>query len=615
MARLSKLVAGLLLLASSLVSSTPIQEQTRTLSRRQSTEKLVFCHFMIGIVSDRTSAADYDADMQRAKALGIDAFALNIGTDSFTDQQLGYAYESAANNGMSVFISFDFNWWATSSGSAVGAKIAQYAGLAAQLHVGDSVFASSFAGDGVDVSAIRAAAGTDVFFAPNFHPGEGDFTAVDAALNWMAWPNNGDNKAPTPGANVTVLDGDDTYLSSLAGKPYIAPVSAWFSTHYGPEVSYSKNWVFPSDLLWYERWNEVLTLGSQYLEIITWNDYGESHYIGPLDSAHYDDGNSKWTNDMPHDGWLDMAKPFIAAFKAGATSAASYIESDELVYWYRPTLKALDCDSTDTTMVAADNSSGNYFEGRPNGWEDVADQVFVVALLTEAGEVTVVSGSNVQTFSAPAGATAFAVDMEVGQQEFFLSRNNAVVMSAVSLRDVSSVCPCGLYNFNAFVGTVPQGFSDPLQADGLSSLTVGLHVTTCLATPSLGTATVSPTSIPTGAGTTVVVTTSPTTTAIATTTKATTSSTTTTSSASSSTSGVCIAGTGEGNYLGLCDFCCHYGYCPPGPCTCTAYGEQVTPPPATGTPGVPIAGEDDSYDGLCSYACDHGYCPDTACQY
>lgn len=39
-------------------------------------------------------------------------------------------------------------------------------------------------------------------------------------------------------------------------------------------------------------------MGPQFLEIITWNDYGESHYIGPLSSIHYDDGNSKWTNDM-----------------------------------------------------------------------------------------------------------------------------------------------------------------------------------------------------------------------------------------------------------------------------------------------------------------------------
>ena len=54
---------------------------------------------------DRHSAAEYDDDMKRAKSLGIDAFALNIGVDPYTDDQLGYAYESAANNGMKVFIS------------------------------------------------------------------------------------------------------------------------------------------------------------------------------------------------------------------------------------------------------------------------------------------------------------------------------------------------------------------------------------------------------------------------------------------------------------------------------------------------------------------------------
>lgn len=30
--------------------------------------------------------------------------------DPYTDTQLGYAYQSAANNDMKVFISFDFNW-------------------------------------------------------------------------------------------------------------------------------------------------------------------------------------------------------------------------------------------------------------------------------------------------------------------------------------------------------------------------------------------------------------------------------------------------------------------------------------------------------------------------
>lgn len=180
--------------------------------------------------------------MQRAKSLGIDAFALNIGTDSYTDTQLGYAYESAANNNMFVFISFDFNWWdAASDAAAVGAKIAQYASLPAQLHVdvdGTSyVFASSFAGDGLDIATLRSTASADgfpdVYFAPNFHPGVGDLSVIDGALNWLAWENDGDNKAPQGGVVVTVTEGDQEYESTLSTtQGYIA--RECIQTRYNP---------------------------------------------------------------------------------------------------------------------------------------------------------------------------------------------------------------------------------------------------------------------------------------------------------------------------------------------------------------------------------------------
>lgn len=160
--------------------------------------------------------------MKRAKDAGIDAFALNIGTDSYSGTQLDFAYQSAANNGMKVFISFDFNWWQTSQSSAVGAKIAQYANLPAQLKVDGRVFVSSFAGDGVDIGAIRSAAGSDIYFAPNFHPGHGDFGDVQAALNWMAWSSDGNNKAPTLEKQLSVVDGDTAYKMALNEKPYIA---------------------------------------------------------------------------------------------------------------------------------------------------------------------------------------------------------------------------------------------------------------------------------------------------------------------------------------------------------------------------------------------------------
>ncbi|CEJ55791.1 Putative Function: mutA of P. purporogenum hydrolysis 1 (Precursor) [Penicillium brasilianum] len=459
------------------ISSTKAPSSTPTMTP-QKTDRLVFCHFMIGITSNRHSASDYDDDMKRAKDAGIDAFALNIGTDSYTDTQLVFAYESAAKNGMQVFLSFDFNWWNVGQGSAVGAKVKQYADQPAQLKVDGKVFVSSFSGDSVDVNAMNSAAGQELFFAPNFHPGQGNFDAVQGALNWMAWPNNGNNKAPTAGQTLSVIQGDEAYNKALNGKPYIAPVSPWFSTHFGSEVSYSKNWVFPSDLLWYDRWREILALGPRFVEIITWNDYGESHYVGPLSSPHTDDGASKWVMDMPHNGWLDMAKPFIAAYKAGVTVALPYIQEEKLVYWYRPTKKDLNCDATDTTMQGnPNNSSGNFFAGRPNGHESMADEVFVVSLLKSAARVTVQSGDQSATFDAPAGISAHRAPMGVGKQKFAVSRNGQDILSGTSLKDIVDTCICGIYNFNAYVGMLPAPTTiDRLQPAGYAMLSQGLKV-------------------------------------------------------------------------------------------------------------------------------------------
>ncbi|CAG8096284.1 unnamed protein product [Penicillium olsonii] len=388
--------------------------------------------------------------MRRAKSLGIDAFALNIGVDTNTNQQLELAYESAGQHSMKVFLSFDFNWWQNDQAFEIGEVIARFATWPAQLIVDNKTFASTFGGDGLNVSAAKEAAGTPVLFVPNLQVELGLEAAVDGLFNWMAWPHNGRNKAPTPHNNVSVGDGDRAYVNALAGRPYIAPVSPWFFTHFGPEVSFSKNWVFPADLLWYERWSEILALQPRFVEIVSWNDYGESHYTGPLHTLHTDDGSSKWVNDMPHDGWLEMAKPFIAAFKAGAPSPDNYITSDQLIYWYRPAPRGQDCDSTDTCMGPANNSSGDYFLGRPDGWRSVQDSVFVVSLLRSPATIQIKSGGRLHRYDAPAGAFPQEMRMVPGEQSFLVSRGGKIILSGASSKSVLENCICGLYNFNAY---------------------------------------------------------------------------------------------------------------------------------------------------------------------
>lgn len=190
----------------------------------------------------------------------------------------------------------------------------------------------------------------------------------------------------------------------------------------------------------------------------------------------------------PHNGFLELSKPFIAAYKNKDTTPDKYITKDQIIYWYRRTLRSLDCDATDTTAGRpANNGSGNYFMGRPDGWETMDDVVYVVTLLTQPGTVKIASGGQVLEQAVPAGANLVTVPAAVGKQQFSLSRGGQVVLQDTSLMDISNVCPCGLYNFNPYVGTVPPGFNDPLGRDGIYSLTIGLHVSTCQATPSLGT--------------------------------------------------------------------------------------------------------------------------------
>lgn len=75
-------------------------------------------------------------------------------------------------------------------------------------------------------------------------------------------------------------------------------------------------------------------------------------------------------------------------------------------------------------------------------------------------------------------------------------------------------------------------------------------------------------------------------------------------------SSVCTSGSGEGNYGGLCDFSCGYGFCPE-PCTCLSNGTQSTPPTFDPTiVGYADVGLDaDTYGPLCNFTCSHGYCP------
>jgi hypothetical protein len=166
---------------------------------------------------------------------------------------------------------------------------------------------------------------------------------------------------------------DASYMQYLDGKPYMMPVSPWFYTNLH---GYKKNWVWNGDHLWYERWEQVLYLQPEWVEIISRNDYGESHYIGPLHEnamAAFESGNGPYNYVMAymHEGWQVFLLYVIDLYKTGTAT----ITQEVVQVWYRRAPGA---------ACTNDGTSGNtasQFQVEFPPTEVLKDEVFFSALL------------------------------------------------------------------------------------------------------------------------------------------------------------------------------------------------------------------------------------------
>lgn len=100
------------------------------------------------------------------------------------------------------------------------------------------------------------------------------------------------------------------------------------------------------------RWENVVANRNLFdlIEICTWNDYSESHYIGPIHGAQ--PMSQAWVNGMDHSGmsimrvnlpliasglhytaaWLNMTSYYATAYKTGSYPS---VTSDKIYVWAR----------------------------------------------------------------------------------------------------------------------------------------------------------------------------------------------------------------------------------------------------------------------------------------
>jgi hypothetical protein len=506
---------------------------------------------MIGNTEHYTSG-DFLNDIRLAQDAHIDGFVLNIANaDPTNDRSIPMAFEAAASLGFKLLFSFDYAGHGDWPKDAVIGLLKQYGQHSAHFRRGSQPLVSTFEGfkSSGDWADIRAQ--TNCYFMPSWSSVGAKravrTNAVDGLFSWGAWP---------AGPKSTDMEIDASYLIFLDGASYMMPVSPWFYTNL---PGYNKNWLWRGDSLWHERWNLVFSLVSQnqwvdqpeYLQIISWNDYGESHYIGPLNDKAYvafDIGQApyNYVKGYPHDAWR-MLLPFaIDTYKTGHAT----ITKEVLVSWYRLTPAAA-CGTGGTTG----NTAAQVQQELPPG--DLAqDKIFISAVLGSPAILRVSVGGLtgiVKWDDVPYGNIgmyhgSYAYKGRTGgvTVELVDPASGAVIatLNGASLR---TTCEQGITNWNPWVGGVQT--SRGVNKKPLLSLA----------------------------------------------------------------DQTCMEGNGRAGFEELCKFACVQGYCPPGPCTCTKIGKPLLELPALDREGYPLPGADCTYKGLCSFACNYGPCPAAYC--
>ncbi|ORX38896.1 glycosyl hydrolase family 71-domain-containing protein [Kockovaella imperatae] len=405
-------------------------------------QKSLYVHHIVGNTYSY-SVSDWMNDMSQASAAGIDGFALNFGNLywEFTQMDNAYAAANQLGGNFKLFLSIDFSANSCSGASDADfltSLVQKYAYNNAQATYNGKPMYASFSGSGCNFGQdnfndgfnyfdqLLSNKGVQGFFVPSIFVDPSQYSGfnwMNGELNWNSgWPM-GDSPLDT--------SSDNQYMGDLGGKAYMPAISPFFFTYYGPN-SYNKDWIYRSDdWLLARRFEQIVQMRNQvdFAEIISWNDFGESHYVGPIRQV-----STPWSVSMPHTPLLPLINYYSSAFKYGSYPS---INTDQIFLWSRPHSK--------WAQPYAPTLS------KPNNWQNTDDNLYVVMLLSQPAVVTIYSGSNKAMWNAPAGVAKLSVPSLPGSIGASIARNGATVKSYDSTGQFSYTSNPADYNFNYFV--------------------------------------------------------------------------------------------------------------------------------------------------------------------
>ncbi|KAI1496386.1 glycoside hydrolase family 71 protein [Biscogniauxia marginata] len=413
--------------------------------------RLVFAHYLVGTVDPGTDHAQQDID--QAIEVGFDAFALNVGSPDadWAKNTLRQLFDYASGKEFKLFFSFDF--YGNGDISAHQALYDQFKDEAAYLRYGpdDLPVVSSYSGGAIGADAWRGfKTANGVYLIPNVEAAENYYSqpaaffqdwgdVVDGVFSWeTSWPDTSD----TPVNVSSARDEDVKAAADAAGKAYMMGLSSLQYKH-----CCGDSWYRAGETNLPERMIQILALGPEFTEVITWNDAGESHYIGPCWAEGLTDEILQYGNSdtNPHSGWQPLISSFVAAFKAGAADmvprgGARFAGA----MWYRGVTRACGGDGAVPRGAGAAVDAVNWAVVLPADSDSDGMRVRVSS-----------GGHEIATLPARAGLSyGSAGGVVTGPQkiELLSSAGGVVVVAAAESRvDVADGPTDGFCNYNYYV--------------------------------------------------------------------------------------------------------------------------------------------------------------------
>jgi hypothetical protein len=187
-----------------------------------------------------------------------------------------------------------------------------------------------------------------------------------------------------------------------------------------------------------QEWESAIRSGATWVEIVTWNDWGEASYVAPFGKpADTELWQGHWGPMLSHEGFLGLTRYCAEWFRTGKPPA---IARDELFYAYRLHPKEIESRI----------KPGEDTLGRPGGVDALKDCLFVTALLAAPARLTLHSGDTSREFELAAGVQHLEMPFALGPQRLVLSRGDTVLIDKAGEHPVTRD---GWSNFNVFAGS------------------------------------------------------------------------------------------------------------------------------------------------------------------